>query len=226
MDNILNVLLFCLKISPLILFICLIVNANKSKKNGDEYEERDFEFRSPTAIEIDASERLLVQLKRSLKIVDIVAVPVILFFVLEARYVIIQNHSDAAIIGGADAPTYGFLLSQSFAFIILAVAVILCFVAANLSIIGRINDIKEGRFLVVRCTVIDRIMRQGPKSSKYYCLTLQDSCGTTDELRTNFEVYREADIGSECLIVRYSSEDKVNKGRRGNKVKHREVIPI
>lgn len=227
-DSVLNDLSLIFKVSPVVLFICIMVFVNMSKKKDDDSEERDFKFQTPTAGEADAAERLLAQKKRYLKIVDIAAVPIVLFIVGETYYIATHSRSDASIsiIGGADAPTFAFLLSEAFPFVLLTIAIILAFVAANITLLGRINDIKEGRYLVARCTVIDRSEHRGPKNSKYYVLTLKDPYGTTDELKTNLEVYKEADIGSECLVVRFNSEDKINEGRRGRKIKHREVIPL
>jgi len=224
-DSVLNILSLCFKIAPLILFICIMVFVSKSKKD-DDTEERDFKFQTPTAGEADAAERLLKQKKRYLKIVDIAAVPIVLFIAGETYYIATHSRPDTSIIGGADAPTFAFLLSEAFPFALLTIAVILCFVAANITLLGRINDIKEGRYLVSRCTVVDRSEHRGSKNSKYYMLTLRDSYGTTDELKTNLEVYKEADIGSECLVVRYNSEDRINEGRRGRNIKHREVVPL
>ena len=146
-DSILSLLSLCFKIAPLILFICMMVYVSKSKKKDDDSEERDFKFQTPTAGEVDAAERLLAQKKRYLKIVDIAAVPIVLFIVGETYYIATHSRSDASIsiIGGADTPTFAFLLSEAFPFVLLTIAIILAFVAANITLLGRINDIKEGQ---------------------------------------------------------------------------------
>ena len=216
-----------LRIIPVLIAIIGIVAVSKSrKKNDEDHEERDFAFRTPASGELDAAGKLLKEKKRTLRIANIVMIFIDLFFILEAYYMIKDRMDNVTVIGGADAPTFTFILWKCFPFVLLAFAAVLSHIAMNIGFIDRINDIKEGRFTVVRGTVLDKSMSRGYKNNTVYRLKLQDPDGTIDEPAVDPKTYNDALVGKECLVIRYSSEDKVNENKRGYKIKHRDVIPL
>jgi len=226
-NNTLNMFSIFLRITPILIVIIGIVAISKTVKNKDEdYEERDFAFRTPTASEFEMAGKLLGKKKRTLRIANIVMIFIDLFFILEAYYMIKDRPGNVTVIGGADAPTFMFILWKCFPFILLAFAAVLSHIAINIGFIDRINDIREGRFTVARGTVLDKSMSRGYKNNTIYRLKLQDPNGTIDELAVDPKTYNDALVGKECLVIRYNSEDKVNENKRGHKIKHREVIPL
>lgn len=209
-DKILSILLVLFKIAPLILFIAgIIVFNKKTKKNTEDYVKCDFQFRVPTADEMDAAKTLMAQKKATLKTINLILIPIVLFFAMVAYNVVRRN-------------TSGSLLTvKTISFILLTTAPILCLIAADMFIVGRINDLKEGRFLVAKASIIERAMVNGPKGNKEYRLKIQDSNGITDDFAVNRNVYTDAMLSKECLVVRYNNEDDSD-----NNIRHRDVIPL
>lgn len=209
-DKILSILLVLFKIAPLILFIAgIIVFNKKTKKNTEDYGKCDFQFRVPTADEMDAAKTLMAQKKATLKTINLILIPIVIFFGLVAYNMVKYNAS-------------GSLFNvKNISSILLATAILLCMIAANMFIIARINDLKEGRFLVAKASIIERAMVNGPNGNKEYRLKIQDSNGITDDFAVTKNVYKDSMLSKECLVVRYNNEDDSD-----NNIRHRDVIPL
>lgn len=209
-DKALNILLLIFKIAPVIFFIAGIIVFNKrAKKMNEDHEHRDFQFRVPAADELEATKSLLMQKKVSLRTVNLILIPIVIFFGLVAYNMVKHNAS-------------GTLFNvKNISFILLTAAVFLCMIAADMFIIARINELKEGRFLVARASIIERAIVQRPKGSPVYHLKIQDSNGIMDDFAVSKNVYTDSMLSKECLVVRYNNEDTSN-----NNFKHRDVIPL
>ena len=193
----------------LVALILVVVIAIKQKRSQDNPE--DFmNFRQPSAAEIEVAQKLIPQRKRLLKILPFVLAGFILLMVVTTCIFMRSGDDITGLLYAA-----GILL-------IFGMTVYAFYVA---SIKRRIKDIQNANFTVFEGTVAD--MKKAYLDRKIaYLLVVRYNGGYVTPIMTNADLYAGTSVGDECLVVRFNSEDKINEGKRGRQIKHREVIPL
>ena len=208
-----DIISFLLRLLPLITFIVLFVMINKSNKDAAAFQEevKIPAGRMPLPDEVELiKERILAPRKKKFVIIQLVFLPIDLFFLCGAFHFVGEDNMAVFMFG------------------MLAFAAVMVNLGAIMLSGNYIQDLKRGRYEVytVRVVDVDEFRSNRGAHLEYYRYTVRSDDGIEETYTVRVKNSLSEGTGSQGFVVRYGYEDRVNakKSRKAGYIKARDLI--
>ena len=207
-----DIIRFLLRLLPLITFIVLFVMINKSNKEAAAFQEevKIPAGRMPLPDEEELiKERLLAPRKKKFVIMQLIFLPIDLFFLCGAFHFVGEDNMAVFMFG------------------MLAFAAVMVNLGAVMLSGNYIQDLKRGRYEVytVRVVDVDEFRSNRGAHLEYYRYTVRSDDGIEEKYEVRVKNSLSEGEGSQGFVVRYGYEDRVNKkSHNGRYIKSRDLI--